>query len=521
MRALGLVALLCVVGACRSQDSNGASEPIDVHLAGCARTLSDRGCAVESSTRLHLWVPELITSPRLELNGTSLGFESDPIDDGVHLSVVLPSVGRLRLQALRGSKPVSWSIELAEVTPESSALQAIFESPLDGTEKVAAAINQLVELKPAEQGRAWSRIGRAQMNLGLNEDALDSLERSSTLHEQQGCLSCALNDQLAGSYVATYQTRDFARAERLLSSTERPFAEFPKGYEQRLYYRALFEIERGNLREAVRQLELSIETARKLGSSLHVFDASMVLARELQVLGFDQKAKRLFRSLVGEFDHRGQSACDLGHVYINAAWGELSVDSDRISDESAEWTRKAIAAARECGDRSMRANALLNAALGAVGQRKWREAREFLSQSEALEDDDLTLLPWRLETEGRIALGTGNFAEAQGRYQALKDYAGRHSDLASAWRAQAGLGRSLRGLGDVSRAASEFLHGERLLDERAAGVGLGDGRIAFVDNRTRATAELADLLLESGRAKDAFRVLRHARKRGIEWLARV
>ncbi len=377
---------------------------------------------------------------------------------------------------------------------------------------------------PSDRAYALGLLARIELSKGKSDAAISLLRQSTALFSDTEEVSQRIDDTFALVFALTRGSRKYTEARHLLNEVSAIVAQYPEGAAREPHYRGIVAQETGDSRIALQMFEEASRRAARLGmSQLHRMTRS-AHAIELRVLRRPSETANALRSMARELEEGDDvSACEraswqnsLGYAWLlEAEYQGPTWQTATLAQEALDALEKSLSLCRtSCQDRYLRTAVLENLGLAALLQgnlalcrSRIQEAKNSVSNPRGMD-----VLFWT-EMEARIALASGQPA------QALKAYE-RESELAFAamlpheqWRAMLGKGVVLEGLGRLEEAASAYAYAENLLRDQSLLIPLGEGRDVFLGNREQSAQRRVNILLRLGRTKDAMLCAREARAR--------
>ncbi len=495
-----LVTLCCVISgtsACRRETRGADAGPIalsDVPFSGCAAVV--RGphgpvCEIGDARTIRVVMPD---GPR----SIAVPEDADRID-------VDAKEGRFTL-AIARARRTPWLDDAKGARAEGDLARAgaVVEPHADSGD-------------PVERALAEGMLARIALDEGRAEDAFPRFRRAIDLHRAAGRVSDAADDSFALAFALHQRSRRYDEARAVLDQASGEIARYPEGRAREPYYRGILAGETGDHRSALALLREAARRATELGMTKLARNARSSTALEMQELGRADDALVLLRDLEKEL--ADATPCERAEAANNVGWGALLVDGDARAP-----LERAIAI-QGCADAYVRSFALANLARVALrdgdldaAERRLAEARAAVKEPRGVERIA------HLELEGRIDLARGRTSRALARFDEALAFARAAVLPLPEWSALTARAEALETLGKKNDAASALLDAEKVLDDAALLVPLGEGRAAFVADRSRSARAAVDLLVRLGRARDAARVARRSRARvlsGVERALRI
>ena len=400
-------------------------------------------------------------------------------------------------------------------TPELLEAEKIRRSDPDRARALLAGTSRYPEPQ-----RALGLGLRARLFLagGHAEAAIGLFRQSMALHRKHGRVSNEVLDGMALVYTLLHTGRRFVEARRVLESLEGPLAHFDEGRARIGYYHGLLARDTGNLREALAHLEASARACRALGLSQYERNARQVSARLLQTMGRGTEALDLLRALRAQA-RAASEPCGAAHLSNDIGWTLLMVhEAQGNADDPGPALQEALAAYQgECSHPMDALNTHVNLALRALQRGDLKATQASVTAAKAVGvAPDAFIAAWLLDVEGRVAIEQGRLEAAADLYGELRARSLAARTPESLWRAELGLGRTLRAAGRLEPARAALERAEALLSDQTLMVPLGEGRATFLGDREASARALVGLLLQTGDPSAAFSAARRARARAIQ-----
>lgn len=471
----------------------GAAPRIDAPFSGCAAVVrGSRGviCELGDARKLRIVMPDGAREIEVEVEAESVTV------DGAH--------GRFSL-AVAPARRRAW-LEEAKAARRAGDLGRAAEI----AEPHAAAAD------PVERAFAEGLLARIALAQGRAEESFRRLREAIALHRREGRLSDAVDDSFALTFALHQRSHRYDEARVTLDALRDELAFYPEGRAREPYYRGILAAETGDHRSAITLLREATRRATELGMTTLASNARTSTALEMQELGRAWDALVLLRAL--EQEGADAPPCARAEAANNVGWGALLVGED------ARAPLERALAIEGCADAYVRSFALANLARVALHDGDLDEAERRLADARAAVDEPRGVERIaHLELEGRVQLARGRATAALARFDGALTLARAALLPLPQWSALTGRADALDALGKRSQAAA-LLEAERLLDDAALLVPLGEGRAAFVADRSESARAAVDLLVRVGRPAEAARVARRSRARvlaGVERALRI
>lgn len=319
------------------------------------------------------------------------------------------------------------------------------------------------------------------------------------------------------------RARDLAAARATLAELRLPPKAPAESRYLLSYYRGALAEREGDYRSALAEMHEAVEIAERARPQRFSWIAEEELALLLRGVGRSREAAVLFERL--RRTPYAANACEEAQLLNNLAWSTLLA---REAGESLEDPTRRLEEAQakyatcETAEPEQKVNTLINLALAHLQEGRVQRAKELLARTQALEPHPpLPHTLWRLDLEGRIALGERRPKAALRSFRELEDLAVETSSFDGVLRAAFGQARAHQALGEPVRALEVLSRAEALLDEQSLQVPIHEGRETFLAARRSLVGLHIELLLDQGRPGEAMEIARHARSRLLRQLAHV
>jgi tetratricopeptide (TPR) repeat protein len=510
----GWLALGLCLEACTQAPALAAAVtpfPFAVEYAGCAAVLKDGSCEVDGPLRL--WVAAAPGTPlRVLADDKPLEAAFTPIQSGLAATLVTGDAASVVLVSAAGAR---WTLALdaPQVHPQLVRARALKAAgKLDEADQVLASSGPL---PPRDAARAASLRARLTLSRGALEQAVSELTAAQALHHQAGSVSDEVNDALVRAY-ALVQLRQLEAAREAISSVDGVIAGYPEGAAQAGYYLALSAREGGDLRRARNLLTEAEARARRLGLTRQLAAIDQVVAVVLAQLGQFVPARERFER---QRSVPGAAPCDRASLRVNLAWvNELAAQAGQRTDDVEPLLSEALALyLGECPSPLEAANVRTHLALVELRRGNPDKAAAQLKAAKAGPVMQLRLALWWHDFDGRVALAKGAPAIALKHFRRLEALAQASVSSDATWRAATGQAEALSAMGDRRAALTALERAESELDREGLRTPVTGGLQGVLDSKDRSARHAVTLLLEAGRAAEAFAIARHARARALRW----
>ncbi len=525
---LGLLACLTATAGCRrpTPPPAPADAPLDATFAGCASVVTREAvvvCELGESRALRLVVPSSASAREVVITardadgsiaGAPLTARAEDVRTGASHHVVVPAgAARIVVRTSGQERPRSFSLAIASArtvawVDEAKALRG--NGDLSRARALAEA--HVLANDDAERAAAHDLLGRIALSQGDADRAFSHLKSAIASHRAAGRLSDAVDDSFALAFALHQRSHRYDEARGALDATAGELPSYPEGRAREPYYRGILASETGDRRAALSLLREAETRAHTLGMSRLERNTRAALALEMQVLGRATESAAILRALDKDPEVRG---CERVEVANNLGWGAL-LASDGSAERLAEARPPLERAAQDasCEDAYLKSFALGNLARLelAMGDTKAAETYLARARAEIKEPRGTERLAW-LDLDARILLAKRAPAKALARFDEQRALARAGLLLESEWSALVGRAEAFEALGRRPDAVTASLAAEELLERAMLLVPLGEGRGAWVADRSRSARIAIDLLVALRRNDDAARVARSSRTR--------
>lgn len=376
-----------------------------------------------------------------------------------------------------------------------------------------------VEGEGERESRALARFMLADIAMeSIRPETHALLDRAIRECEEARLPAAAAQLVLRKSWLLSQHRHRYREAERVLEEKQKLFAQLPEQHIWELSQRALMRRGQGDLPGALPLLSQAEEMARRFNNDSELAEILNQRATTLVMMGRMKEAADLLTGLaqsVSEPCRRGRLLGTQGYTFIRAR--------EALRRDDPLWKRldpqpvleEALRVLRGCKLPWAEANVLTNLAHAAAATENQDATRDKLREARAsLAQPDRNLaLEWA-QLDGQLALWRNDSAAAYEHYRHLAQLGAQQDAYESTWLALVGQAQAEEGR-DAARARTLYQRAEDYLDQRSLEMPLGAGRGSFLGRFERGTARYLDFLTRSGLFKDAVRVARHARARGL------
>lgn len=513
-------------GACRRDPPPRprAEAALEVAFAGCASVLArDDGvlCQLGESRTLRLVVPSSVHDVTITSGRDS---DSDPeapliarVEDvrtGTSHEVDVPAgAERIVVRSREGERVRSFRLPVAPArkvawVDEAKALRG----KGDLARAKALAESHAASESEYERAAAADLLGRIALAEGDAERAFPHLRSAITAHHAAGRVSEAADDSFALAFALHQRSHRYDEARAALDAAARAIQWYPEGRAREPYYRGILASETGDRRAALTLLREAETRAHHLGMARLERNTRAALALEMQVLGRAAESVAVLRTLERDPEVKG---CERVEVANDLGWGVLLASDGAAEklDEARPPLERAVGEAT-CADAYLRSFALGNLARLELRRGDAVAAERHLAGARAAvkEPRGTERLAW-LDLEARILLAQHHPEKALARFEEQRVLARAGLLLDGEWSALVGRAEACEALGRRSEAVTSALAAEDVLDRAMLLVPLGEGRGAWVADRSISARTAVDLLVALGRHGEAARVARRSRTR--------
>ena len=489
-------------------------------FAGCAAVIAREAgvvCELGEPRKLRLIVPssarevvirgdhgaDAALPSRTEQVGTATTHHVD-VPPGVEVVIVRAMIGD---RAAKFALPVATSRKIAWVE-EAKALRA--KGDLAGARAVAAVHEASAD--QAERAAAIDLLARIALAEGRADQAFPLFRAAIAAHHAMGRVSDEVDDSFALAFALHQRSHRYDEARAALDAIKVALLSYPEGRAREPYYRGILASETGDRRAALGLLREAESRAHVLGMARLERNSRAALALEMQVLGRARESLDVLSALERDPEVKG---CERVEVANDLGWGALL--ANEAAGEPREDPRAPLeraVAVEGCSDAYVKSFALGNLARLALAQGNHASAKTYLAAARAAvkEPRGTERLSW-LDLEARILLAQREADRALARFDEARALARAGVLLEPEWSALVGRAEALEVLGRRADAVVALLEAEEILDRAMLLVPLGEGRGAFVTDRSRSARVAVDLLVALGRNAEGAQVARRSRTR--------
>jgi cellulose synthase operon protein C len=453
----------------------------------------------------------------VKLDGREPSSTASAVAGGTRIAIDVPLATRsshLQIEAggrhghllLRPSTSPEWAVKANELKTrgDHAGVSAIVQPHIEDADASVRA-------------RALGLLARAELALGRIEDAATHFRRSMKDAETAGRISDAVDDGLALSFMFSRAAR-WAEARVELARVEPMSRGYPDGRARLPYYRALASFAFGDIRASMRELDAARLLAERLGLVRLVWNIRNERALALERWGRRDEAIAELTSLLARPDE-AISACDRATASFNLGFATMVRAQETAgpctgpppNNDAEAWLARSIEHGARCPDAAR--SAMGHVLLGdlALGRGDLDRASAELGLVD-LREATLGLRRDHLDLKARIHLARNEGARALDDYERLVALARAEGRVDDERRALEGVGRALEASGKYEEAMAAFTASDELL--AAASILVPLGEVGFYQAaRDTATRARVELLVGSGRTREALDVARTARVR--------
>lgn len=516
-----LTLLLWAVGACRRtppSPSPAPEEKLEVGFAGCAAVVARSDgvvCELAEPRKLRLVVPAGARDVTIQAGDeTPLASRVEAAGNATaHVLEVPSSAASVVVRARIADRAARFTLRVA---PARKLAWADDAKALRGRGDLAGARAAADKHTDAgdddERAAARDLLARITLAEGHADDAFPIFREAIASHRAAGRISDAVDDSFALAFALHQRSHRYDEARAALDGVAKELLSYPEGRARDPYYRGILASETGDRRAALALLREAESRAHALGMARLERNARAAVALEMQVLGRVRESLVILRALEADPEVRG---CERVEVENDLGWGALLANeaaADQREDARAPLER--AVAVEECSDAYLKSFALGNLARLAMGQGNVAGAKMHLEAARAAvkEPRGTERMSW-LDLEARILLAGHEAEKALARFDEERSLARAGVLLEPEWSALVGRAEALEQLGRRADAVAALVSAEEILDRAMLLVPLGEGRGAFVADRSRSARLAVDWLVALGRNEAAARVARRSRTR--------
>lgn len=511
-----LVALAVTAVVARRRGPAAAEpRPLAIEPSGCAVLFDDGSCERPGDGKLRIWIDE-VGAVAVRLDERVLEATAISTEGGTRLAIELPvtRTGGSRLGLEANGRRGAISIRSA-TTPDWATRAAEAKAKGDHASVITLAQPRADDPDPSVRARALGFVARAALAQNRPVDAEALFRRSIAAAKLARRTSDAVDDGLALSYMFSRAAR-WVDARAAIAEIEPLAKDYPDGRARLPYYRALASFAFGDIRAAMRELDLARGQAERLGLARLVWNVRNERALALERWGRDDDAIAELRALLATPDP-SIAACDRATAAFNLGFAAMvharratgGCDGPAPVDDAERWLAQSVDP--RCPDAAR--IAMGHVLLGDVALGR----RDVATASAELERVDLTnatlgLRRDHLDLKARVHLARGEASLARDAYERLVALARAEGRIDDERRALEGLGDARAAAGEPDGALAAFTAADALLAASSVLVPIGEAG-TFQGARDGATRARIDILAREGRLDDALAVAREARVR--------
>ncbi len=500
-------------------------EELTLAWSGCSAVARSRDagsapiCEVAPSTKVHLVIPANAIATGVRADRSTIQWSGTSRDIEVE---VAPALDRIEIDARVGDKLALGVLRLAPARTapwldEAKRLRG--KGELDKAAEIASA--HVNDRDPIDRGLAKGLLARITLARGRADEAFPLFREAIAIHREHGRISDAVDDSFALAFALHQRSQRYGEARAALDAIRDLLPSYPEGNAREPYYRGIVAAETGDRRNALALLREAERRARELRMTRLERNARSVLALEMQELGRARASLVILRALEKEADNT-TTPCERVETANNIGWGALLANEAAGAqvEDAREPLLRAIAV-EGCSDAYVRSSALSNLARLAVDERDLDTAQKRLAEAKAgvKEPRGIERIGW-IDLEARMLLLRGKANEALKRFDDARALARAAVLALPEWSALVGRADALVALGRDADAIAALRDAEDVLDAAALLVPLGEGRAAFVADRSRSAIALVDLLTKKKLLPEAIAAARRSRTRVLAGASR-
>lgn len=522
---IAVLAVLVVVGVRSRSEKRAQAVPLVVEPSGCGAVIADGSCERPADGKLRVWVAANSVT-RVRVAGRDVEPSSAKAGEGVRVALDVPSGhDDVRIEIEAGERRGALVVR-APKTPEWAQRAAESKAKGDHAAVAAAVTPHIDDPEPALRARALGLLARAELAQGRTDAAAAHFRSSSKEALAAGRGSDAVDDGLALSYMLSRAAR-WAEARAAIAEVEPLARPYPDGRARIPYYRSLASFAFGDIRRALRELDVARAEADRLGLVRLSWNVRNERALALERWGRRDEAIVELRSLLSERTE-GVAACDLATAAFNLGYATLvraqeergPCSGEAVANDAELWLAKSNDP--QCPDAARAAMGHVLLGDAALGKGDPDRASADLDRAD-LRNATLGLRRDHLDLRARIHLVRKEPKQALEAYERLVAIARTEGRIDDERRALEGEGAAYEALGRPRDALAAYDAADALLAAASVLVPLGEaGR--FQSIRDSATRARVDLLVTAGRTGEALAVARAARVRlltGVASLERI
>jgi tetratricopeptide (TPR) repeat protein len=522
---LALVGSLPASGGCRRSPPPPAAQeaPLEAAFAGCVAVVA-RGdgvaCELNDARLLRVVVPKAVGKVTITAahgpgeNVDPVASRAEDVGTGTSHSLEVPAgAERIVVRTADRERPANFTLRVGSTrklawVDDAKALRG--KGDLAGARALAEA--RVAAADEAERSAAQDLLARIALAEGHAEQAFPHLRTAIASHRAAGRISDAVDDSFALAFALHQRSHRYDEARAALDAVASELTGYPEGRAREPYYRGILASETGDRRAALTLLREAETRAHHLGMSRLERNTRAALALEMQVLGRSNESLAVLKALERDPEVTG---CERVEIANDLGWGLLlaSEGSGDDLDGARPPLERAVRDA-SCSDAYLRSFALGNLARLELQHGDSAAAKSHLeSARDAVKDPRGTeRLAW-LDLEARILLAQHEPEKALARFDEERGFARAGLLLEAEWNALVGRAEAFEALDRRRDAVAATVAAEEVLDRAMLLVPLGEGRGAWVADRSRSARAGVDLLVALGRHEEAARLARRSRTR--------
>jgi tetratricopeptide (TPR) repeat protein len=524
-----------VVRAAESETS-GVNSASDSSTRGPV-TPRKTNCVLAANRELRVVVPAGEGAVDWLVDGTKLTVPTPtPVVDGARYTLRIPAeVSAVMARRLLASGQVAAEstvtfVPSAQPTWVERAQAERQQGNLDAAAALATAA--LSATATTERAAARGLLARIALRRGAVDLAVEHFRAALQLDEQSGMVSWRVDDAFALVFLLHQRAPRYAEARTVLQEVEPWLDGYADGRARAPLYRAQVAWESGNVRAAVRDLDLAVLQAERLGATAIARAARQVRSMVACSSGSIHACVGALRENDIELNRVADApACERAELVISLGFAELeAAELDGVIPPNlGESDERGLALLNSsCPDPYMRVVAHEHLAMAAVLKHNptLAESQFQLATQSTKQPRMVDAVTW-LDIEGHIAELRGRPEVAAAAYDKASTLAHNAALRTQEVRALVGKGRALTRVGESKRlvhnantlALDAFVRAEAVLDEAVEMVPFGDGRASAAADGGESVRRAVPLMLAQGKTDAAIALLRHARGRMVRSLA--
>lgn len=487
-------------------------------MVGCGELRPNAICEVDDGSSLTLWIERV---DRAELTVT---IDQRPVQTATVDEDVMNGV-RMRINALVGTLAVrvgdgaSWNVQLAPHVSDAD-LADVARKRRSGDLIGAESNLRAIEARDPSRAGIAAQHARNALAAARIDEALQWFQRAIREDETDARLLALTRDRTALSHTLLNYGHRFEEAAAALAPLE-PIRD-AEVQSDLAYFNAELAFEFRDIRGTLKSSNEALAYAERLALDDVVIDMAQLqlgawafIGRWSEVKGTVERLQTALASV--------SSSCKRAELLSNIGWYSTlgRAHARRLFSDWPVTTleRAAEIYSNECDRPALRANAELNLAWVNLLAQNTPGARPHVEAAKKLTSrSELRSLAQLMHVEAELALASGKSAEAIESFERFEGVARQTQHQAWLWEALLGKGRAFDQAGARNKAIASYRAAEEVLDDLSVRVPLGEGRDAFLYDRTESAQRLIGALIHESRLDEALAAARRSSLRELSRL---